>query len=63
MSAAAKSIISDFIAGQSSPGDRPALYSDIEHTIQVIYAQATLRYAYLVDRDLAERPRVQGAPG
>ena len=54
VSAAAKSIIQDFIDGQSNPGDRPALYSSIEHTIQVIYAQSTLRYAYLVDRDLAD---------
>ena len=54
VSAAAKSIIQDFIDGQSNAANRPALYSDIEHTIQVIYAQATLRYAYLVDRDLAD---------
>ena len=53
VSVAAKSIICLLIDGQATRCGSPPS-SDIEHTIQVIYAQATLRYAYLVDRDLAD---------
>ena len=40
------------VDGRSNPPTAPAARHG--HTIQVIYAQATLRYAYLVDRDLAD---------
>ena len=61
VSAAAKSIIQDFIDGQSNR-QPPRAVLDIEHTIQVIYAQATPLRLPRRPRS-RRRPPVQGAPG
>ena len=56
VSEAARTIITKFKDGaaQAVSASRRSLYSDIKRTIQVIYAQSTLRSAHLVGRDLVD---------